>query len=328
MRKGHFMRELHRFSYSLNRAIEYLNNDLGYPNLKIDDLIHFIKKEKLTTVFQMEGFIQEFSAYITSICENDLEKQIKINNITIKYTENEYSKTEPIGLSKEFSQRFKNDFLEIKFNHSLSNQPAIKFPFARLVKYQNENDCIIFDNLKYLTFEGYFRIDNTQYKGNDVEIVNRGYIEITPDFSFFESLSFLENKTTALTFFANLDEPLKLNFDSIQILHSDIEKIIGLQEKDEIAQLKAELAEKQNIIDSFNSAEVKGRISSPQKQLFALLVKKCYPKLDSRNKLFDVINADLKESGIRNTNIAADTFYKLIDESNDIIKAIFPPKKS
>ncbi|MCQ1857024.1 hypothetical protein O3886_00950 [Haemophilus sputorum] len=322
------MRELHRFSYSLNRAIEYLNNDLGYSNLKIDDLIHFIKKEKLTTTFQMEGFIQESSAYINSICENDLKKPIEINNITIQYTENEYSKTEPTGLLQSFSQHFENDFLKIKFKHSLRNQPAIRFPCARLVKYQNENDCIIFENCHHLTFEGYFRIDNTQYKGNDAEIVNRGYIEITPDFSFFESLSFLEKKTTVLTFFANLNEPLKLNFDSIQILHSDLQKFIGLQGKDEIAQLKAELAEKQNIIDSFNSAEVKGRISLPQKQLFALLVKKCYPDINSRKKLFDVINADLKDSEIRNTDISADTFYKLIDESNDIIKAIFPPKKS
>lgn len=322
------MRELHRFSYSLNRAIEYLNNDLGYSNLKIDDLIHFIKKEKLTTAFQMEGFIQESSAYINSICENDLENRIEINDINIQYTENEYSKTEPTGLLKSFSQRFENDFLKINFKHSLINQPTIRFPCVRLVKYQNENDCIIFKNYHYLTFEGYFRIDNTQYKGNDAEIVNRGYIEITPDFSFFESLSFLEKKTTVLTFFANLNEPLKLNFDSIQILHSDLEKFIGLQEKDEIEQLKAELAEKQNIIDSFNSAEVKGRISSPQKQLFALLVKKCYGGIKTRNKLFEVINADLKEEGISTNRIRADTFYRLIDESNDITKAIFPPKKS
>lgn len=322
------MRELHRFSYSLNRAIEYLNNDLGYSNLKIDDLIHFIKKEKLTTAFQMEGFIQESSAYITSICENDLKKQIRVNNITIQYTENEYSRTEPTGLLNSFSQCFKNDFLKITFTHSLNEQPAIKFPYAHLVKYQNENDCIVFENLHYLTFEGYFRIDNTQYKGNDAEIVNRGYIEITPDFSFFESLSFFENKTTVLTFFANLDEPLKLNFDSIQILHSDLEKFIGLQEKDEIAQLKAELAEKQNIIDSLNTAEAKGRISSPQKQLFALLVKKCYSGIKTRNKLFEVINADLKAEGISTNRIATDTFYRLIDEDSDITKAIFPPKKS
>ena len=44
--------------------------------------------------------------------------------------------------------------------------------------------------------------------------------------------------------------------------------------------------------------------------------------------MFDVINADLKSLEIRNADISADTFYKLIDESNDIIKAIFPPKKS
>ena len=126
-----------------------------------------------------------------------------------------------------------------------------------------------------------------------------------------------------------------INFSDIKISYDDLIKLTPSGHplrcddlEQEIKKLKSELEEKQKIIDSLSLTNQSGRISSPQKQLFALLVKKCYPKLDSRNKLFDVINADLKESGIRNTNIAADTFYKLIDESNDIIKAIFPPKKS
>jgi hypothetical protein len=127
----------------------------------------------------------------------------------------------------------------------------------------------------------------------------------------------------------------RINFSDIKISYDDLIKLTpsghplrcdDLETK--IEKLTKEIEEKQKTIDSLSLTSQNGRISSPQKQLFALLVKKCYPKLDSRNKLFDVINADLKESGIRNTNIAADTFYRLIDESNDIIKAIFPPKKS
>ena len=116
------------------------------------------------------------------------------------------------------------------------------------------------------------------------------------------------------------------NVDLIPLQKEKAESVPELNQ--EIERLKSELEEKQKIIDSLSLTNQSGRISSPQKQLFALLVKKCYPKLDSRNKLFDVINADLKDSEIRNTDISADTFYKLIDESNDIIKAIFPPKKS
>ena len=127
----------------------------------------------------------------------------------------------------------------------------------------------------------------------------------------------------------------RINFSDIKISYDDLIKLTpsghplrcdDLETK--IEKLTKEIEEKQKTIDSLSLTSQNGRISSPQKQLFALLVKKCYPKLDSRNKLFDVIIAYLKESGIRNTNIAADTFYRLIDESNDIIKAIFPPKKS
>jgi len=131
------------------------------------------------------------------------------------------------------------------------------------------------------------------------------------------------------------ERTFRINLKDIKISYDDLINLIPSDKslkcndlEQEIKKLKSELEEKQKIIDSLSLTNQSGRISSPQKQLFALLVKKCYPKLDSRNKLFDVINADLKESGIRNTNIAADTFYKLIDESNDIIKAIFPPKKS
>lgn len=128
---------------------------------------------------------------------------------------------------------------------------------------------------------------------------------------------------------------LKLATADLIITREDILMFIGADKKGsredhilEIERLKKEIEEKQKIIDSLSLTNPKGRISSPQKQLFALLVKRCYSDIKSRNKLFDVINADLKSLEIRNADISADTFYKLIDESNDIIKAIFPPKKS
>lgn len=172
-------------------------------------------------------------------------------------------------------------------------------------------------NTNYIELEGF-----TIYSITNSDIYNSLYFTMKyPGYNEYNQL------IKERTFRINLKD-IKISYDDlINLIPSDKSlKCNDLEQ--EIKKLKSELEEKQKIIDSLSLTNQSGRISSPQKQLFALLVKKCYPKLDSRNKLFDVINADLKESGIRNTNIAVDTFYKLIDESNDIIKAIFPPKKS
>ncbi|WGE65983.1 hypothetical protein NYR76_03205 [Actinobacillus equuli subsp. equuli] len=331
------MKQPTRLFYSLNRAIEYLNKDLGYSTFKAEDLIHFIKKEKLETIFQMEGIILKDSASITAICENELPQPLQINNLTIQYTKSEYTKNEPVGLLKSYTQEFKNDCLTLIFQHfDRNNRKQQTQPYARLLPCPSDAEFISLDCLDYITFKGYFKIDNSQYRGNDVEIVKRGYIEINPLYLFQTPLPEPIRETTTLFFFIkSLETPLKLDFDSIEISHNDLERFIDSQEKNDISELqneikhlKTELAEKQKIIDSLSLTEARGRISSPQKQLFALLVKKCYPDLDSRNKVFEVINADLKEAGIRNTAIKADTFYKLIDETADYTKMIFPPKKS
>ena len=162
------------------------------------------------------------------------------------------------------------------------------------------------------------------------------------DFEYFslESLARDEEDIAATFDFIHVSPnnetcQLKLATADLIITREDILMFIGADKKGsredhilEIERLKKEIEEKQKIIDSLSLTNPKGRISSPQKQLFALLVKRCYSDIKSRNKLFDVINADLKSLEIRNDDISADTFYKLIDESNDIIKAIFPPKKS
>lgn len=175
----------------------------------------------------------------------------------------------------------------------------------------------------------------------------RGIIEqnnsiCSMDFEYFslESLARDEEDIAATFDFIHVSPnnetcQLKLATADLIITREDILMFIGADKKGsredhilEIERLKKEIEEKQKIIDSLSLTNPKGRISSPQKQLFALLVKRCYSDIKSRNKLFDVINADLKSLEIRNADISADTFYKLIDESNDIIKAIFPPKKS
>lgn len=312
--------------YSLTQAVDFINQ-------KTNSTI----KENLLYSYAMEGKIR----FLLNI-------EIKDNQL-IKIGRND---TKGFFISKDSELFFrepalkdeKGDFLSLSDRFSLLNVDK-----KEDLEQRKDDLFLSFNNSKVKSFKGYivFHPELLDLFCKDSLPIhylrNTSYLDLSEfdfqslnDADIFCSFNFKMNE-----FFRMESEhsqnyhPFKINFSDIKISYNDLIKLIPSSPpstfddlEQEIKKLKSELEEKQKIIDSLSLTNQIGRISSPQKQLFALLVKKCYPKLDSRNKLFDVINADLKESGIRNTNIAADTFYKLIDESNDIIKAIFPPKKS
>nr|DAL95242.1 MAG TPA: hypothetical protein [Caudoviricetes sp.] len=95
--------------------------------------------------------------------------------------------------------------------------------------------------------------------------------------------------------------------------------------KAENAELKAQLqdnAQRQSAVDSESVLEngKATRISKIQRDIFTLLILKNYQGMESRNALFDVINADLKEQGINNKGASYQTFDNLIDENIRLTK--------
>lgn len=113
-----------------------------------------------------------------------------------------------------------------------------------------------------------------------------------------------------------------------------IEKTENTQLQAENERLKAELKAQQDRIaeleqklqqSAVDSEPVLGngkvtRISKIQRDIFTLLVLKNYQGMESRNALFDVINADLKEQGINNKGASYQTFDNLIDENIRLTK--------
>lgn len=113
-----------------------------------------------------------------------------------------------------------------------------------------------------------------------------------------------------------------------------IEKAENTQLQAENERLKAELKAQQDRIaeleqklqqSATDSEPVLGngkvtRISKIQRDIFTLLVLKNYQGMESRNALFDVINADLKEQGINNKGASYQTFDNLIDENIRLTK--------
>lgn len=99
---------------------------------------------------------------------------------------------------------------------------------------------------------------------------------------------------------------------------------------EEIARLKAEIVALKQQTQSVTQGNepTQGRISQPQRDLMTLLVMNCYDERQSRNDLFNAINADLREKGIRTSEIKYSTLDKLIDEEIRINnKSPFPPKQ-
>ncbi|WP_314722478.1 hypothetical protein [Haemophilus pittmaniae] len=91
-------------------------------------------------------------------------------------------------------------------------------------------------------------------------------------------------------------------------------------QQDRMAELEQKL--QQSAVDSepvLGSAKAT-RISKIQRDIFTLLVLKNYQGLESRNALFDVINAELREQGINNKGASYQTFDNLIDENIRLTK--------
>nr|DAO06371.1 MAG TPA: hypothetical protein [Caudoviricetes sp.] len=326
-----------RKEYTLNQALEYLRKFHNEDRIDKEDLLYHAKEGNLKTVVFINGGRDLYNSVrgdyftISRINRKELTELWLLDN-DVKIIENNNLNVEKeIDLSTVYA--LVNEYLGTWFAIPKTKRMT-KYPLQNILIGKNvDDDLRKLSPINEFEFGGYFRVDPSDY-GQDLQEILDSNVIYKKGYNEFE---ITEHSNAYFSFMLSPENTyceLPISIDDILILHDDLMDFVGLDSrltndpKKEIEKLKKEIEEKQKIIDSLSLTNQSGRISSPQKQLFALLVKKCYPKLDSRNKLFDVINADLKESGIRNTNIAADTFYKLIDESNDIIKAIFPPKKS
>ncbi|MDO9950181.1 hypothetical protein Q7404_06920 [Glaesserella parasuis] len=104
------------------------------------------------------------------------------------------------------------------------------------------------------------------------------------------------------------------------------------QQTNRIAELEQQLEElKQKLAQATQpptEEEKQNRISQPQRDIFTLLVMNNYQNYQSRNALFEAINADMKAKGIRASDIKYPTLDNLIDDNLRINKiSPFPPKQ-
>ncbi|QLD32941.1 hypothetical protein A6B42_03770 [Mannheimia varigena] len=232
MRKGHFMARLpKRTSYSLNQTVEYINKQLK-ENITILDLFHYIKHHNLRTVFRMSGTIFSESAYLNSVCENEVLNGKRLYNVGIQYHNEEYSLKEDGGLLKAIEQQFKNEYLELNIRNSLINKEE-KRPLFNIRSFDEE--IVNFTGFNHITFDGYFELPDFFYKGTDEELAQRNYLEINPDWMYVSAFPEPLKKTTNIHFTIHSEELLKIPYSGIEILHSDLETFIH-DEPEEVGQ--------------------------------------------------------------------------------------------
>ena len=326
-----------RKEYTLNQALEYLRKFHNEDRIDKEDLLYHAKEGNLKTVVFINGGRDLYNSVrgdyftISRINRKELTELWLLDN-DVKIIENNNLNVEKeIHLSTVYA--LANEYLGTWFAIPKTKRMT-KYPLQNILIGKNvDDDLKKLSPINEFEFGGYFKVDPSDY-GQDLQEILDSNVIYKKGYNEFE---ITEHSNAYFSFMLSPENTyceLPISIDDILILHDDLMDFVGLDSrltndpKKEIEKLKKEIEEKQKIIDSLRLINPKGRISSPQKQLFALLVKRCYSDIKSRNKLFDVINADLKSLEIRNDDISADTFYKLIDESNDIIKAIFPPKKS
>ncbi|WP_212746095.1 SlyX protein [Mannheimia varigena] len=313
-------------AYSINDAVKYisLNHNISITEA---DLFEYIQNGDLVASIHIDGRINKIDCINRKELTENEKLRVRSEEIFLQFSKSECNAT--IQRNEDF------EVISIDLRNIYFNITVILNDEFYLDSYFSDNDKIRLysgeiGRFQNILFNGYFPLSKEIFdKYNVRELILQGYIDELEDIkantgeSFYFYLPFYENRT-------------KVYLDDIYILHQDIIEFLELfsviepnNKQDEVQKLKNQIKEKNEEISKFyQDTGTKERISVQQKQLFALLVKKCYSNLDSRNKVFEVINADLKEAGIRNTAIKADTFYKLIDESADFTKVIFPPKKS
>lgn len=164
------------------------------------------------------------------------------------------------------------------------------------------------------------------YKYSDQIPIKLSSILITQK-SLLECIVIIEQRASGAKSFLELGigrNELDHTYDLIKKNEAQANRISELEQQ--LEELKQKLEQSKQLPPM---EEVKqNRISQPQRDIFTLLVMNNYQNYQSRNSLFEAINAEMKAKGIRASDIKYPTLDNLIDDNLRINKiSPFPPKQ-
>ena len=290
---------------------------------------------------------------------NELDLFIRIEKIESKKIKTEFnSDFELCGfVNSEKKDRFYNDFFKVAdYNIDLQiDDEENDVPFG-YVYGLSDCDEQAKDKLSMIQFDGFIQIPSRTINETAQRIIldkfssycflDNEYGDLNYNFrlNFDFPNNYLEvpiqhtyilieqlERIINLTPYQDLEKQSKPVIDSTEL---QAEKAKNTQLQAENERLKAELKAQQDRMAELEQKLQQGagdsepvlekgkvtRISKIQRDIFTLLILKNYQGMESRNALFDVINADLKEQGINNKGASYQTFDNLIDENIRLTK--------
>lgn len=286
-------------AYSLDEALIYITRHSKEHGLTIKDLLDFAHEGKLKTVIRLTAE-RDFSdkkndcrTHLFTINEKQLDSNLYLMNgdTEIKYNKRVLETHRNRKLSERFDRKeyiFFSENLNIRLREVDKQHPLMpRYPYE-IIQLQelDTKEKITLNNIHDFWFSGFFVLEPRLYYGDKQLIINHGFIVKDSNSTFDSigdelSLSFrLGIPSESKKVFRNIYPDFQIALDDIRILHKDLVECFDLDNTannvlKKTEEIREELGVEKTIIDT-----PKNRISSPQKQLFALLVKKCYSGMD------------------------------------------------
>lgn len=314
------MADFFKYWYTIEETAEILNNHFNYLkqlNFKVfdtQDVINFYREERIRLALHIQELDNEKPII------NLFNQQIVVGSFLYDFFDDEEIKGDIQITSGDSVISLLDDYLYAKGYFSIPVSQTFfdgeKFSISALKIYSEDQiDVTAGDSVDYeFSLNHSFSIAFTA----PIEINKKDVIILRGD--ILDLISMIEDE--------NKNAHIRLEHNSSpKITEGKSEPLQQLTAKDEeIARLKEEIAELKKVQPAGKIQQE--RISQPQRDLFTLLVMNCYGERQSRNDLFNAINADLRAKGIRTSEVKYSTFDKLIDNEIRINnKSPFPPKQ-
>lgn len=252
-----------RFSFSLEKALDYINNRID-EKINLDDLLYFIKDGQVKTVIKIACTSLSGRLFLSSIGDTDYFLQpiffIADDSLIVKYKAKNSRKSKGLCVYKNIN----GDCIYFCSSSPIQNRVMYKYPSINISfditnsKRTKKINKFIYPNVD---FSGWFYIEPYNYSSKEKDIIKNGKIFIYSNNEFTSAsnndveIKFkLTSESNGL--YINLPN-IEVDLDSIEILKKDLDVFLELEKdvgknytdyENEIKNLRQQLEIKDNQI--------------------------------------------------------------------------------
>ncbi|MDU5009128.1 MAG: hypothetical protein E6270_03225 [Haemophilus parainfluenzae] len=259
-----------RFSFSLEKALDYINNRID-EKINLDDLLYFIKDGQVKTVIKIACTSLSGRLFLSSIGDTDYSLQpiffIADDSLIVKYRAKNSRKSKGLCVYKNIN----GDCIYFCSSSPIQNRVMYKYPSINISfditnsKRTKKINKFIYPNVD---FSGWFYIEPYNYSSKEKDIIKNGKISIYSSNEFTSAsnndveIKFkLTSESNGL--YINLPN-IEVDLDSIEILKKDLDKFLDLEQnietnnianyENQIKDLRNQLQIKNKKIEELNEA--------------------------------------------------------------------------